>query len=59
LLLEFSNTEGTVSEDCGLDLGLPGETNMGHTGHALVQELSSENPSGLKNFLRMDVFTMR
>ena len=26
--------------------------------HALVQELSSENPSGLKNFLRMDVFTM-
>jgi hypothetical protein len=31
LLLEFSNTEGTVSEDCGLDLGLPGETNMGHT----------------------------
>jgi hypothetical protein len=24
----FSNTEVTVSEDCGLDLGLPGETNM-------------------------------
>ena len=30
LLLEFSNTEETVSEDCGLDLGLSGETNMGH-----------------------------
>jgi hypothetical protein len=26
LLLDFSNTEGTISEDCGLDLGLPGET---------------------------------
>ena len=50
MLLEFSNTEGTVSEDCGLDLGLPGETNM-------VQELSSEDPSGLQNFLRMDMST--
>jgi hypothetical protein len=26
--------------------------------HALAQELSSENPSGLKNLLRMDVLTM-
>ena len=25
--------------------------------HALVQELSSEDPSGLKNFLRMDMAT--
>ena len=25
--------------------------------HALVQELSSEDPSGLKNFLRMDIAT--
>ena len=29
-ILQFSNTEGIVSEDRGLDLGLPGETNMGH-----------------------------
>jgi hypothetical protein len=24
--LDFSNTKGIVSEDCGLDLGFPGET---------------------------------
>jgi len=29
-ILQFSNTEGIVSEDRGLDLGLSGETNMGH-----------------------------